>query len=286
MNPIGAHVSVAGGVSKAYDRIREIGGECFQIFVKPNVQWRTGEVSLEEADRFLSQQKKTGLAPLIAHASYLLNLASADRTLRQRSILTLAFELVRSARLGLRYLVLHPGSHGGEGEKKGLERVVKGIDQAVAKAQARETKILLETMAGAGNQLGGRLEHLSQITGRCRNGEDLGVCLDTCHVFAAGYDLASASGYADFFGSFHKLIGLDRLKVVHANDSKSPLGSRVDRHAHIGQGYLGLKTFRRLLADPHLQGIPFILETPKGKKEGQNWDAANIRLLKQCRGKA
>jgi deoxyribonuclease IV len=283
MNPIGAHVSVAGGPSRAFERIQAVGGECFQIFVKPNVQWRTGELSLEEVERFKTKGKKTGLGPIVAHASYLLNLASADQNLRQRSILTLAVELVRAARLGIETLVLHPGSPGEEGEKKGLERIAKGIDQVIDRAGVDRTKILLETMAGAGSQLGSSLEQLRDIIGRSRNGKNLGVCLDTCHIFAGGYDLPSASGYAHFFESFHTLIGLDRLKVIHANDSKYPLGSRVDRHEQIGRGAMGLRTFKRLLADPCLHGIPLILETPKGEKEGKNWDEINIRLLKRCR---
>ncbi|MBI5605026.1 MAG: deoxyribonuclease IV [Deltaproteobacteria bacterium] len=283
MNWIGAHMSVAGGLEKAFQRIEIVGGECLQIFVKPSVQWQAPDLSLEEVVRFRTEQKRTGIAPVVAHASYLLNPASPDKNLRDKSILTLALELVRAARLGIEYLILHPGSHREAGEKKGIERIAKGIDRALARAGVPDTKILLETMPGAGSQLGCRLEQLRDIMARSRNPERLGVCLDTCHVLAGGYDIVSLEGYEDFLDSFQRLIGLDRLKCLHINDSKTPLGSRVDRHEQIGQGRVNIKTFQRLLNDPRLDGLPFILETPKGKKGEDHWDEINIRLLKTLR---
>jgi deoxyribonuclease-4 len=272
-------------MEKALERIRVVGGDCLQIFVKPNVQWQAGELSLEEVARFKEQQKRTGIGPVVAHASYLLNLASPEKELRKRSILTLALELVRSARLGIEWLVLHPGSHRERGEKKGLEWVAKGIDQAFNRAEVLQTHILLETTAGSGSQLGGRLEHLRDIMALNNHSKKLGICLDTSHVFAGGYNIADAQGYEDFFRSFQKLIGLKHLKCVHVNDSKAALGSKVDRHEQIGLGYLGLKTFERFFQDPRLAGIPFILETPKGKKGEQDWDRINIRLLKKLQGR-
>ncbi len=283
MNWVGAHMSVAGGMEKAFQRLESVGGECLQIFVKPSVQWQAPDLSLEEVARFRTEQKRTGIAPVVAHASYLLNPASPDKNLRDKSILTLALELVRAARLGIELLILHPGSHREAGEKKGIERIAKGIDLALAKAGVPDTKILLETMSGAGSQLGCRLEQLRDIIARSRNPERLGVCLDTCHVLAGGYDIVSLEGYEDFFDSFQRLIGLDRLKCLHINDSKTPLGSRVDRHEQIGQGQVNIKTFERLLNDPRLDGLPFILETPKGKKGEDHWDEINIRLLKTLR---
>lgn len=283
VNPIGAHMSIAGGPDKAFGRILAVDGECLQIFVKPNVQWQAGDLRLDEVVRFKEEQTKSGIGSVVAHASYLLNLASPDKDLREKSILTLALELVRCARLGIESLVLHPGSHGGAGVKKGLERIARGIDRALAKADVPNTKILLETMAGAGNQLGCRLEQLRDLLDLSRHPEQLGICLDTSHVFAQGYDIASAAGYHDFFDSFQRLIGLKRLKVIHTNDSKAPLGSKVDRHEQIGRGGLGLECFKRLLSDPALQGIPFILETPKGKPQEEQWDLINIRLLKGLR---
>lgn len=282
MNPIGAHMSIAGGMAKVFDRIQAVGGECLQLFVKPNVQWQAGDLRIEEVERFKAGQEKSGITPIVAHASYLLNLASPDKALHQRSSLTLALELVRSARLGIEFLILHPGSHGETGETQGLKRIAKGVDQAFSKAATSQTKILLETMAGAGSQLGCRLEQLGAMIELSRYPEHLGICLDTSHVFAAGYDLTSPRKYEDFFAAFSRIIGLDRLKVIHANDSKTPLGSKVDRHEQIGRGTLGLKTFKRLLTDPNLEGIPFILETPKGKA-GENWDFINIQLLKKLR---
>ncbi|HMK64521.1 MAG TPA: deoxyribonuclease IV [Thermodesulfobacteriota bacterium] len=283
MSPIGAHMSIAGGLYKTFGRILTVGGECLQLFVKPNVQWRAGDLGLDEVACFKEERKNSGIKTVVAHASYLLNLATSDKELREKSILTLALELVRCARLDIEYLVLHPGSAGESGEKKGLRRIAKGIDRAFSRVDAPGPKILLETMAGAGSQLGCRLEQLKDLLDLSRYPDRLGVCLDTCHVFAAGYDLASAEGFEDYFQSFQRLLGLNRLKVIHANDSKSPPGSKVDRHEQIGRGTLGLPFFKRLLNDPRLKGIPFILETPKGNPKEENWDRLNIALLKSLR---
>ena len=200
MNPVGAHMSIAGGPAKAFQRIQAVGGECFQIFVKPSVQWQAGELSLEEAAEFKTERERTGIGPVVAHASYLLNLASPDKELRDRSILALALEMVRSARLGIEYLVLHPGSHREAGEKKGIKWIAQGVDRALAKADVPNTKILLETMAGSGSHLGGRLEHLRDMIGLSQNPMRLGICLDTCHVFAAGFDITADSGLSGFPG--------------------------------------------------------------------------------------
>jgi deoxyribonuclease IV len=283
MNPIGAHVSIAGGLDKAFGRILAVGGECLQIFVKPNVQWRAGDLGLDEVTRFKEERKKADIHVVVAHASYLLNLASQDKALRRKSILTLALELVRCARLDIPFLVLHPGSSGEANEKKGVVRIAKGIDQALYRAGLPGTKILLETMAGAGSQVGGRLEHLRDLLDLSRHSEQLGICLDTSHVFAAGYNIASAAGYSEFFESFKRLVGLKRLRVIHTNDSRTSLGSKVDRHEQIGEGSLGMEFFRRLLSDSGLRGIPFILETPKGNTNEKNWDLINIALLKSLR---
>ena len=283
MNPIGAHMSMAGGLHRVFERLEAVGGECLQLFVKPNVQWAAGDLSLEEVEWFAREQARTGIGPVVAHASYLLNLASPEGELRKKSRLTLALELVRSARLGIPYLVLHPGSHQGTGEKIGIRRIAQGIDQALARAEVPDIQILLETTAGAGTQLGCRLEHLRDTIGSSRSGDRLGVCLDTSHVFAAGYDLSRAEACEDFFVSFDRLISLNRLKVVHANDSKTFLGSKADRHEQIGLGYLGIATFERLLRDPRLSGRPFILETPKGKQGDLSWDEINIQVLKRLR---
>lgn len=283
MNPIGAHMSIAGGLQRVFERLEAVGGECLQLFVKPNVQWAAGDLSSEEVEWFAREQVRTGIRPVVAHASYLLNLASPDPGLRQRSGLTLALELVRSARLGIPYLVLHPGSHQGTGEKIGIRRIAQGVDRALTRAGVPDIQILLETTAGAGTQLGCRLEELRDIIGLSRSADRLGVCLDTSHVFAAGYDISRAEAYEDFFDSFDRLISLKRLKAIHANDSKTTLGTKVDRHEQIGQGRLGIQTFERLLRDPRLWGRPFILETPKGKQGDRSWDEINIQTLKRLR---
>jgi deoxyribonuclease-4 len=276
-------MSIAGGLQRVFERLEAVGGECLQLFVKPNVQWAAGELSLEEVEWFDREQVRTGIAPVVAHASYLLNLASPDSGLRRKSCLTLALELVRSARLGIPYLVLHPGSHQGTGEKIGIRRIAQGVDRALTRAGVPDIQILLETTAGAGTQLGCRLEQLRDIIGLSRSADRLGVCLDTSHVFAAGYDLSRAEAYEDFFDSFDRLISLKRLKAVHANDSKTTLGAKVDRHEQIGRGFLGIQTFERLLRDPRLAGRPFILETPKGKQGDFSWDEINIQVLKRMR---
>jgi deoxyribonuclease-4 len=283
VNTIGAHMSIAGGLHRVFERLEAVGGECLQLFVKPNVQWAAGDLSLEEVAWFAREQIRTGIGPVVAHASYLLNLASPEGELRGKSRFTLALELVRSARLGIPYLVLHPGSHQGTGEKIGIRRIAQGIDQALARAEVPEIQILLETTAGAGTQLGCRLEQLRDIIDLSRSADRLGICLDTSHVYAAGYDLSRAEAYEDFFGSFDRLISLKRLKVVHANDSKTSLGAKTDRHEQIGLGRLGISTFERLLRDPRLSGRPFILETPKGRQGDIPWDEINIQVLKRLR---
>lgn len=283
MNPIGAHMSVAGGLSQAFRRLEAVGGECLQIFVKPNVQWAASDLSWEEVQRFREEQSRTRVKPVVAHASYLLNLASPAADLRRRSILTLALEIVRAARLGLPYLILHPGSHQESSLALGIRRIASGLDQALRRADVPGVDLLLETTAGAGTQIGHRPEHLQDILGASRNPRRLGICLDTSHVFAAGFDISGEGEGEEFLRDLDRRVGLERLRVIHANDSRTPLGSRTDRHTHIGQGYLGSAVFGRWFADPRLSGRPFILETPKGTAGQESWDAVNIRTLKELR---
>jgi deoxyribonuclease-4 len=284
VNPIGAHMSVAGGLDKAFQRLETVAGECLQIFVKPNVQWAAPDMSSEAVQRFHEERARTRVNPVVAHASYLLNLASPEAGLRRRSILTLALELVRAARLGIPYLILHPGSHLESSLALGIRRVAAGLDQAFKRAAVPAVELLLETTAGAGTQVGHRPEQLRDILGYSRNPSRLGICLDTSHVFAAGFDISREEEGEQFWQDLDQQVGLDRLKVIHANDSRSPLGSRIDRHTHIGQGFLGKAVFTRMLADPRLAGRPFILETPKGMADDESWDAVNIRVLKGLRG--
>ena len=282
--PIGAHMSIAGSLHLAFERMLTVGGECLQIFVKASTQWAARELTEEEIILFRKTQKQSGIRPVVAHASYLLNLASPDEALWKKSIKTLVLEITRCALLNIGHIIFHPGSHRGSGEKTGIQRIASALNLVLEQTTPLDVKILLETTSGAGDQMGYRLEHLRDILGLSQTPGRLGICVDTSHIFAAGYDLGSPEGYDNFFRSLIQLIGLKKLMALHLNDSKSPLGSRVDRHAHIGHGHLGLKPFQWLMEDKKLRTLPMILETPKGKKGGEDWDAVTINLLKKMRG--
>jgi deoxyribonuclease-4 len=223
--------------------------------------------------------REANLLAVCAHASYLINLGSASEEIRRRSVAALADELERCARLGIGDLVLHPGSHGGEGEPAGVRRVAAGLDEAFRRARAPRVSILLEVSAGQGACLGHRFEHLRDIAGASRHGERLGVCLDTCHALAAGYDLVSREGWEQTLAALDATFGLDRLRAIHANDSRRPRGSRVDRHGHIGSGFVGRSGFANLMRDPRLAGVPKYLETPKDRDLA--WDKKNLAALRK-----
>ncbi len=259
-------MSIAGGVDQAVLRGKRLRCETIQIFVKSNVQWKMLPLRDGELKRFFSLRQKSGIKPVFAHSSYLINLASADRNVRRRSISSLRAELHRSAKLRLPFIVLHPGSHGGRGEKDGLEKIVDGLDEVLSATAGSKVKILLETTAGQGNSLGHRFEHLARIMEAVEQSVQLGVCFDTCHVFAAGYDIRTEGGYEAVMEEFDQIIGLKKLKAFHVNDCKGGLGSRLDRHEHIGKGRLGLGVFKRILNDTRFRGLPMVLETPKGRK--------------------
>ncbi len=281
MRSLGAHMSIAGGVYKALWRGKEIGCNTIQIFTKNNTQWQAKPLTPEDIVAFQKAQEETGIWPIVAHNSYLINLATPDEGLYGRSLEALWEELQRAEALGLPYMVMHPGSHMGAGEQEGLYRIARGINLLHQRGKGMKVMILLETTAGQGTNLGYRFEHFAEIIEMIEEDQRLGVCLDTCHVFAAGYDIRTQEGYEDTFEEFHRIIGLDRLKVVHINDSKAAFGARIDRHEHIGQGHLGLEPFRRLLQDPRLTTLPFILETPKKKDpQGEDWDVVNLRVLR------
>ena len=281
MGILGAHMSIAGGVDKALWRGKEVGCDTVQLFTKNANQWLAKPLTQEEIEVFHNAQQQTGIRPVAAHDSYLINLASPDKRLYERSIEALSQELSRAEVLGLPYLVTHPGSYVGSGEKEGLHRIVQGINLLYQMDEGMKVMILLETTAGQGTNLGYRFEHFAKIIEMIEKDEKIGVCFDTCHVFASGYDLSTPNGYEATFEEFHRIIGLDRLKVVHINDSKTPCGTRIDRHEHIGQGYLGSEFFRTLLNDARFKNIPAILETPKGKTaHGENWDVVNLRVLR------
>jgi deoxyribonuclease-4 len=286
MRLLGAHLSIAGGLAQALWRGKELGCDCIQLFTKNANQWRARSLTEEAIAAFALARAATGVNPVAAHDSYLINLASPDAVLFERSVEALIEERRRAALLGLPYLVIHPGSHRGSGEQEGLLRIARGINRVLSEQGAQsggeEVVILLETTAGQGAILGSRFEHLAAIIERITLSDAVGVCLDTCHSFAAGYDIRTAEGYEATLHEFERVIGLVRLKLIHVNDSQAPLGARRDRHTHIGQGHMGKTPFRLLLQDLRLAGIPLILETPKGKTpEGEDWDRVNLQTLRE-----
>jgi deoxyribonuclease IV len=264
---IGAHMSVAGGVANAVDRAVLHGCEALQIFTKNANQWAGKPLDAEDVRRFRRRIEESGIGPVVSHASYLINLATATPGLRDQSPAAFIDELDRADALGLLGVVIHPGTCTSGSEEEGLQRIAAAIGAAFAARPAKRgrqtTMVLLEHTAGQGRTLGYRFEHLAAILEHLDGSSRVGVCLDTCHLLASGYDIVSDEGYAATFGAFERMIGLDRLRVFHGNDSKKPLSSRVDRHEHIGDGCLGLDAFRRLVNDPRFDGLPLLIETAK-----------------------
>ncbi len=277
---LGSHVSVAGGVSRSFERAEYYGCEVMQIFVKNNNRWRSPPLRDEEVERFAAERKRTGIWPVLAHNTYLVNLASADSAIRERSVACTVDELERCHRLGLPWLVLHPGAHGGAGPARGIERIAAAVGRVLDRTPHITTRLLFETTAGAGTLLGATAAELAAILAAVDADERTGVCLDTCHIFAAGYELRSADGYEATWTEFDTRIGLERIPALHLNDSLKPRGSRRDRHAHIGEGEIGEAGFERLMTDPRLRTIPKILETPK---EGDA-DLRNLARLRRLAG--
>ncbi len=275
---LGAHMSIAGGPAKALERGRSIGCDTIQIFTRNANQWASRDLTPEEIAAFHAARQATGIQPIVAHSSYLINLGSPDPTLWQRSLDALVIELKRCAQLGVEDYVLHPGSHSGTDEQQGLERIALGLRQALEATPGDRTRIALETTAGQGDGLGYRFEQLAWLLRRLDAPERSGVCLDTAHVLAAGYEYRTAESYAALWAPFDSTVGLGRLRAIHLNDSKKDLASRVDRHEQIGQGYVGLEAFRLLMNDAALRHVPMILETPKGEDMAE--DVANLALLR------
>jgi deoxyribonuclease-4 len=283
---LGAHLSIRGGLPRAVERARATGCEALQIFTKSTGQWRARVLPPHEIRDFRGAVAAAGLSRVVAHDSYLINVAAREPALRARSMAALGEEIDRAEALGLHGLVMHPGSFTGGDEATGLRLVADAL-AAVLKARPRgRTRLLLEHTAGQGTSLGYRFEHLAFIITRLRRSPRVGVCLDTCHLVASGYDIRTREGYERTFAGFDAVVGLDRLHVVHLNDSKRPCGSRVDRHEHIGQGCLGLEPFRWLLNDPRFAGLPMLLETPKSEDRSHRQrdvdplDAMNLATLR------
>jgi deoxyribonuclease-4 len=283
---IGAHMSVAGGVSNAVARAQLHRCEALQIFTRNANQWLGKPLADEEILRFREQAEATGIRPIVSHASYLINLATADPALRIQSIAAFVDELDRADALGLRGVVIHPGTCTSGTEDAALRLIAEAIRTAFDTRPDGQAMVLLEHTAGQGRTVGHRFEHLAAIIEHLERSARVGVCLDTCHLVASGYDIVSEQGYRDTFEAFEKIVGLSRLVVFHGNDSKRPCGSRVDRHEHIGEGCLGLETFRRLLADPRFAGLPILIETeklPNGRPNAITLDALDVKNLDTLR---
>lgn len=277
---LGAHMSIAGGYYKAVETAHRCGCDCVQLFTKNNNQWRAKDITADDARQFREALRRTGVTHPISHDSYLINLAAPDEPLWHKSVAALVVELQRADRLGIPYVVAHPGAFTTSSEEAGLARVVAALNKVHSQSKGVRAMCLLETTAGQGSSLGWRFEHLGAILDGVKHPQRLGVCVDTCHVFAAGYPLATAREYRQTMAALDRAVGLQRVKAFHLNDSVKELGSRVDRHAHIGQGKLGLEAFRRLLNDRRFQDVPMYLETPKGLRDGVEWDVINLATLR------
>jgi deoxyribonuclease IV len=275
---LGAHLSVSGGVDTAFKRAVDLECTALQIFTKSNRQWNAKPLELAEIERYHSQQGECGITPVVCHASYLLNLGAPDEAIRQKSIEALVIELERCELLKIPYLVLHPGSHVNTGLEAGLARVSAALDLIHERLPDHQAKVALEITAGQGSTLGSTFEEIAAIINGCRQAERLAVCFDTCHALAAGYEFRTPESYQAMIAEFERVIGLDRLKVFHLNDSEKDLGSRVDRHSHIGEGLIGLEPFGYFLNDSRFKTVPFVIETPVDDDPGDN-----IRNLKQLR---
>ena len=281
---IGAHMSIAGGVALAIDRALSVHCTAMQIFVKNNMQWfAAGPFTEAELRAFHEHPRRGELRSVFGHSGYLINLAAVNPDFAERSRRALAEELARADQLRLPFLVLHPGAHMGAGEAEGLAKITAGLDAVFAGLPHGKTRVALETTAGQGSSLGHTFEQLAWIIAHSAHPERLCVCVDTAHLFAAGYDISTEAGAAEVFGQFDRIVGLERLAAVHCNDSKTGLGSRVDRHEHLGKGKIGLAPFRFLMRDKRFAAIPKVLETPKGKELAE--DAVNLAILREFAAK-
>lgn len=278
MDYLGAHMSIAGGVSNAIDRGVKLGCGTIQIFTQNTNRWQGKPVSEPEGALFRGKWKESGLHDIVVHDIYLINLAAPEGELRDKSLVGFAEEMARCARLGIGKIIMHPGSHVGDGEVEGIERIAAAFDSLFESVPEYDGKVLLETTAGQGTSIGYRFEHLRDIMGSSSYPDRFAVCFDTCHTFAAGYNIVTEQGYHDVFQEFDDIIGLDRLLAFHLNDSKKGLNCRVDRHEHIGQGAMGLAPFRLLLNDDRFTAVPKVLETPKDSDDAL--DAMNLKVLR------
>jgi deoxyribonuclease IV len=276
--PLGAHTSIAGGIHNAIYSGARIGCDVVQIFSKNQLQWKGKKICQDEVNQFRKAIAETGVYPITVHDSYLINLASPDPEIFQKSYRAFTEELHRCKFLGIPYLVMHPGSHMGRGEAAGITAIAEALRNCYTDAECQNTVILLETTAGQGTNLGSTFEQLRDIIDQSRLEDRIAVCVDTCHIFAAGYDLRTVESWSETKARFDRILSLEKLKVFHLNDSLQELGSRVDRHARIGKGKIGLEGFSALVNDPDLRQIPMILEIPGGNKAYQQ-DIRKLRRL-------
>ena len=279
---LGAHESVAGGPHTAIAGGKADGCEAIQIFARPSAQWRAKPFQPEEISLFRSEHATVGW-PTLSHASYLINLSAGNPDILERSRDALADEMFRAEELGLDHVVLHPGAHLGVGVADGVHAAAESLGELHARTRGMRVRLLLEITAGQGSCLGCRFEEMEAMLSRARGGDTIGICFDTCHAHASGYDLSTEEGYERTFETFARVIGIDRLRAFHLNDSKTPTGSHVDRHAEIGDGYLGLLPFWRLVNDPRFAAVPGVLETPSGP-DGQSSFARNLQRLRALIG--
>lgn len=281
----GAHMSIAGGMHRAFELAAAAGCDCLQVFVKNQRQWKARPLRPDEIEAWRSAAVRTGIGPVVAHATYLINLASPDPTGWRRSIDAYHEELLRCEQLGIGGLVVHPGSHLGAGEWAGCRRVGAALREVLDRLGDARVRPVLEITAGQGSSLGWRFEHIGDILEQSRAATRVGVCFDTCHALAAGYRFDSGETYADTIGQLDQVVGLGHVACFHLNDSQRPRGSRVDRHAHIGRGYVGVEGFRRIVQDRRFGAVPMILETPKGRDpRGRDFDRLNLAKLRRLAG--
>jgi len=281
MSILGAHESIAGGYYKAVETARRVGCDCVQIFTKNNNQWRAKELTDEDVSRFRQALDDCKITHPLAHDSYLINLASPDKALWKKSVDAFVVELLRADRLGIPYVVTHPGAYTTSSEAAGIKAVARALDEVHKQTRGIKSKCLLENTAGQGSCLGHRFEQLAAMIDGVKDSDRLGVCIDTCHTFAAGYPMGTEKEYKATMTALGKTIGLKRVGAFHLNDSVKPLGSGVDRHASIGRGAMGKEPFRLLLNDRRFKKVPMYLETPKGEEKGKDLDTINLQVLRR-----
>ncbi len=276
---LGAHLSIAGGLHKSLELAMKYRCNALQIFTKNSNTWKERHLEEREIEKFCELKAKSQIVKMASHTSYLINIASPDDVLWKKSVSALKNEFIRSSLLGIPFVVLHPGAHKGVGEKRGISLVSRAINKVLDETYSTGVILLLETTAGQGTNIGYRFEQLAQIAEAIENKKRIGFCLDTCHVFAAGYDIRNKTSYENTLAQFDSILGLNKLYLFHLNDSKKPLGSRIDRHEHIGEGFIGYDAFQLIMNDARLKYIPKVIETPK-LKNGIEQDPVNLERLR------